>query len=173
MKRCTPAWVRRRPVPWPPFWPAGRRVYSGGEDCRILAWDLEAATAAAAATAATAASSATDAAVAAAAAGGAGDGGRGGDGDDGRPGGGGDDGEEVAAGVSGAGEGGEGGVKGRVQGQRQPGGRPRALAAEVRHPRKVNQLCVTGVGGVEVVVVAAVSKFVTLYRWQGGGAEGG
>ncbi len=66
------------------------------------------------------------------------------------------DGEAASAEEEGqAGEGGSGG--GRAQ------GRSTAVLAEVLHPRKVNQVWAMALEERELVAVAAVSKFVTLY----------
>ncbi|GLC47933.1 hypothetical protein PLESTB_000041300 [Pleodorina starrii] len=135
---------------------AGCRLYSGGEDCRVILWDVGGALAARAAglplvgPAAAAAAAPGDVgreageAEAAAVARGA---------------------EASASGGGGAPEEGEG--KGEEEGEGQEGGRV-AVLAEVRHGRKVNQLCCTELDGAELVAVAAVSKFVVVYRTQTG-----
>ncbi len=110
----------------------GLRLYSGGEDKRIVAWDLDAACLAVAAQ-----RSAVSAAAAAGALG------------------------SEAAGAPSSDS------AAASPEARDDGARPRkAVVAEVLHTRKVNQLCCTAVGGTEVVVVAAVSKFVALYKWS-------
>ncbi|EFJ46023.1 hypothetical protein VOLCADRAFT_93487 [Volvox carteri f. nagariensis] len=53
--------------------------------------------------------------------------------------------------------------KGEARGKGEEGGRV-AVLGEVRHGRKVNQLCCMELDGQELVPVAAVSKFVVVYR---------
>lgn len=124
------------------------RLYSGGEDCRVVVWDVRAALGARAAgrpllpppwQPRPPAPAAEDEGEGGAAAGGGGV-------------------EGEASGTDGAGEG-TGQEEGAV-----------AVLAEVCHGRKVNQLCTLGLDGKEFVAVAAISKFLVLYELRDGGA---
>ncbi|KXZ55654.1 hypothetical protein GPECTOR_2g1204 [Gonium pectorale] len=136
---------------------AGRscRLYSAGEDCRILMWDVREALRARAEGHVVHAGGVAEAADAAAA---AEEGSGAGSPADVRA----HESQEASdgGGVAGAG----------ATGPPPPVGRRGVVLADVRHARKVNQLCPFAVDGRELVAVAAVSKFVTVYGLRLDGA---
>ncbi|KAG2501587.1 hypothetical protein HYH03_000092 [Edaphochlamys debaryana] len=130
------------------------RLYSGGEDARVVVWGVADALAARAAGHVLVPPGQLRGGQTSGGSGAAGAGGESGDGEA----------EQASEEAGGREREGEGSGEGGDRGKGKVAERRTAVLAEVQHGRKINQLCCLAVEGQELVAVAAVSKFVSLYR---------